>query len=85
MNAKDSVYFVYSQQQIDDDRVINGNIGRKFDPGDVSIGNSRVKYSKIILMDDLTKMTSNYPDTKIVAQGTLGNFKYTEIDNGFIK
>jgi hypothetical protein len=85
MGPKDNVYFVYSDQQIKEDKQINNNIGRKFEPGNVSIGNTRAKYSKIILTSDLDKMTAMYPDTKIVTQGILGNIKYTAIDNGFVR
>ena len=85
MGPKDNVYFVYSKQQIEEDKQINSKIGRKFDPGDVSIGNTRAKYSKIILVNDLDKMTSMYPDTKIVTQGIYGNIKFTPIDNGFVR
>lgn len=85
MGPKDNVIFVYSQQQINDDKRINERIGRKFDPGFVAIGNTRAKYSKIILNTDLDKMTATYPDTKIVTSGILGNIKYTNIDNGFIR
>ena len=83
MSPKDNVYFVYSQQQVDEDKATAARIGRKFNPGNVSIGNTTVKYSKILLQADIDKMTSMYPDTKIVAQGILGNIKYTPIDNGF--
>lgn len=85
MTAKDDVYFIYSTQQIEEDKAINARIGSKFIPGNVSIGNTIVKYSKILLKSDLDKMTAMYPDVNIVAQGTLGNFKYTKIDDGFIR
>lgn len=85
MTAKDEVYFIYSKQQIEEDTEINARIGRKFVPGDVSVGNNRVKYSKILLVSDLDKMISVYPDTKIVAQGIYGNMKFTKIDDSFIR
>lgn len=85
MDAKDDVVFVYSTQQIEEDTVINRNIGRAFIPGNVSVGNDRLKYSKIVLKDDLNKMVSQYPDTKIVTSGKLGDFKYTKINNDYIK
>lgn len=85
MTAKDEVYFLYSKQQIEEDTAINLNIGRKFIPGDVSVGNERKKYSKIIETKDLNKMMSMYPDVKIVVKGILASMKYTKIDNSFIK
>lgn len=85
MNSRDYVVFVYSKQQIDEDRAINAKINRNFIPGEVSVGSDRIKYSKILLKDELPKMTSMYPDSKIVAEGTLGNFKYTKINNDFIR
>jgi len=85
MTNRDEVRFVYSQQQIAEDTSINARVGRTFVPGQVSVGNTRMQYSKIILRDELNKMTSVYPDTKVVAEGVLGNFKYTKVDEGFIK
>ena len=85
MNAKDEVYFMYSQQQIDTDTEINARIGRKFIPGDVSIGNNRAKYSKILLTSDLDKMIAMYPDAKIVTKGIYGNMKFTKIDDSFVR
>ena len=85
MTTKDEVYFVYSIQQVEEDKSINSRVGRKFIPGYVSVGNDRMKYSKILLKTDLEKMTSRYPDVNIVAQGVLGNFKYTKIDDGFVR
>lgn len=85
MNAKDEVYFMYSKQQIEDDKAINLKIGRKFIPGDVSVGNERKKYSKIIETKDLKKMTATYPDAEIVTKGLYGSMKFTRIDNSFIK
>lgn len=85
MTAKDEVYFTYSQLQIAQDKEIANKIGRRFECGDVSVGTSKVKYSKIILQSDIDKMTKVYPDTKIVASGKLGDLKYTPIVNDFIR
>lgn len=83
MSPKDDVYFVYSTQQVEEDKAMAKRLGRQFAPGNVSIGPKTAKYSKIILQKDLDKMTAVYPDTKIVAKGILGNIKYTPLNNGF--
>ena len=85
MNDKDEVYFIYSKQQVEEDKQINLQIGRKFIPGDVSVGNEKKKYSKIIETKDLNKMLALYPDTEIIIKGLYGSIKFTKIDNGYIK
>lgn len=77
--------FVYSDIQVKTDKSINKKIGRDFKCGDVSIGSNRKKYSKIIEKSELQSMCSQYPDTKIVAEGKLSEMNYTEITNNFIK
>lgn len=71
------VYFIYSEMQINEDRKVAQSIGRSFNIGDVYIGSTPKKYSKIVKERDFGAMLKQYPDSKIVTQGELEKIKYT--------
>lgn len=79
------VIFVYSEMQIEEEKKINKKVRRGFTCGEVAIGSQRKQFSKIILPNQLSHMTSLYPDTKIIYQGKLKEVSYVPIKNDFLK
>lgn len=77
--------FVYSEMQIAEEKRIQKNIGRDFLCGDISIGSTRKKYSKIINREELDHMTALYPDTKIIATGSIDELAYTPVTTNYLK
>ncbi len=80
----ETVIFVYSDMQLQEAKEINRKNNRNFSCGEVSIGSSAKRYSKIIREEDLKAMCAQYPDTVIVCQGRLRDFKYTPINEDYI-
>jgi hypothetical protein len=66
-------YFLYSDEQIEEKNNVLAQTGRKFVPGVVSVGSSKIKFTQ--LSDKPT--IDRFVDTKIVASGELSDFSYT--------
>ena len=78
--------FVFSEMQVAKEKEIAAKLGKTFQCGEVSIGASTKKYSKIIKdSTDLAQMLGLYPDTKIVAEGVLSKLNYTPVTTTFQK
>jgi hypothetical protein len=79
MRNKDyEVMFVYSEIQMEEENTIASKTGKKYVPGSVFTGAEAKLYTKIIKPEQWSFMRAQYPDVKIVDQGMLTAFKYTE-------
>lgn len=79
MKNKDyEAVFVYSEIQMDEENNIASKTGKKYTPGRVFTGATSKEYTKLIRADQLSFMKLQYPDTKIIDQGMISAFKYTE-------
>lgn len=72
------VVFVYSESQIAAANKVYSAAGKKFVCGLVSVGNTHKKYSKMITINKLDAMMSQYADTKVICYGNKLNTKYTK-------
>lgn len=68
------VYFLYSDEQIEEKNKILIRTGKKFLPGNVVVNGKRVKYTQIYSSPKMPR----FVDTKIVASGEKSTFTYTE-------
>ncbi|MBR6289161.1 MAG: hypothetical protein IKR19_07500 [Acholeplasmatales bacterium] len=68
------VYFLYSDEQIEEKNKILLKTGKKFLPGNVVVNGKRVKFTQIHSSATMLR----FVDTKIVASGELSSFTYTE-------
>ena len=68
------VYFVYSSEQIKEKNSILAPHNKKFKCGIVVVNGQRKEFTQIVT--DIKKM-SRFVDTKIVCEGILGDFTYT--------
>ena len=84
MSKMKLVLFMYSQMQIDQDKEINQKIGRDFQCGEVSLGASNQKFSKMIPESDLAIYQTAYPDAKIIASGDKNKMIYKKPSTPFI-
>ena len=66
-------YFLYSDEQIKEKNKVLAQTGKKFEPGFVTIGNRREKFTQ--LSDKPTMQ--RFVDTRIVTSGEENNFTYS--------
>lgn len=66
-------YFLYSDEQIIEKNKVLAQTGKKFEPGFVTIGNRREKFTQL----SNTPTMSRFVDSKIIASGEESNFTYT--------
>lgn len=68
------VYFLYSDEQIEEKNKILIKTGKKFLPGNVVVNGKRAKFTQIHTSPTMPR----FVDTKIVASGEQSTFTYTE-------
>ena len=68
------VYFLYSDEQIDEKNKILLKTGKKFLPGNVVVNGKREKFTQIHSSSTMPR----FVDTKIVVSGEQSNFTYTD-------
>jgi hypothetical protein len=71
------VYFLYSEEQIEEKNKILAGMSKMFQPGRVSVGANRLKFSQISTEPTLPR----FVDTKIVASGEESSFTYVPPQN----
>ena len=67
------VYFLFSEEQVQEKNQILAGMSKKFQPGVISIGNKKEKFSQISSSSTIPR----FVDTKIVAEGEQDKFTYT--------
>jgi hypothetical protein len=72
------VIFVYSEIMIREENVVLKTIGKQFIPGEVFIGTTSKKYTKMIVESEFEGIKLKYPDVKIIAKGDRYKLKYTQ-------
>lgn len=70
-------YFLYSDEQIAEKNKILSAAGKQFVPGTVIIKGKRQKFTQISDIPTIPR----YFDTKVIAEGNLSDFTYTEPKN----
>lgn len=68
------VYFLYSDEQIDEKNQILIKTGKKFLPGNVVVNGKRMKFTQIYSSPTMPR----FVDTKVIAYGEKSNFAYTD-------
>ncbi len=68
------VYFLYSDEQIEEKNKILIKTGKKFLPGNVVVNGKRMKFSQIYSSPTMPR----FVDTKVIAAGEKSDFTYTE-------
>lgn len=76
--------FMYSQEQIKEQKEINAKIGRDFVSGEVSVGSKRKKITDIIPMDALAGYMQRFPDGVIVHKGERAKTVYKKPTTPYI-
>ena len=71
------IIFAYSEQMINEQNAVLKSIGKKFVPGEVFIGNSSKKYTKLVTNDEFNELKLRYTDIRIVARGDRYKTHYT--------
>lgn len=74
MDKNQYVYFIYSEEQYKEKNQIMNITGRIFEPGTVVVNGTRKKFTQLSTKSSLAR----FIDSKIVAEGTLSQFTYTE-------
>lgn len=69
-----TVYFLYSDEQIEEKNQILIKTGKKFVPGTVVVDGKRQKFSQIHSSSTMPR----FVDTRIVASGEKSTFTYVE-------
>lgn len=72
--ARKYVYFLYSEEQFKEKNEILLKTGKAFEVGTVVINGTRKKFTQISTKSTIPR----FIDTKIIAQGYLDTFTYTE-------
>lgn len=67
------MYFLYSQQQVNDRNSILDKMNKVFKPGTVIVSGSKKEFSALSDKPEMPR----YNDTRIIAEGELSTFKYT--------
>lgn len=78
-NGNDTVIFVYSEIQKNEENEVSRKMGKRFICGNVYSGLGPKQYTKMILENELAAMCRKYPDTKVVTSGKLKNISFTEV------
>lgn len=78
------VCFVYSQMQVDEKKQVLQKIGRDFQCGEVSVGNSKVKFSDTVEVINLSAFKTAYPDAKIITKGIKSKMIYAKPTEKYI-
>lgn len=74
MKKTQYVYFLYSEDQYQEKNKILNTMGKRFQPGTVVVNGTRQKFTAISTKNTLAR----FVDTKVIAEGILGDFIYTE-------
>ena len=83
--AKNQIYcFMYSQEQIAEQKKVNNKVGRDFQCGEVSVGPKNRKISDIIPMDSLAGYMQRFPDGLIVYKGAKSKTTYKKPTTPYI-
>lgn len=69
-----TMYFLYSEEQINEKNKVLARANKKFEPGTIAINGRKVKFTQLSTSPTL----SRFVDTKIVATGDPTSFTYTE-------
>lgn len=67
------VYFLYSDEQIEEKNKVLAGMSKTFQPGVVTVGNKRKKFTQISSQSTIPR----FVDTKVVASGEQSSFTYT--------
>lgn len=67
------MYFLYSDEQIEEKNEVLRNMNKKFVPGIVIINGTKIKFTQI----SKNSTISRFADTKVVASGDLDKIEYT--------
>ena len=73
-NQKKYVYFLYSEEQFKEKNEILGKAGKSFESGTVVVNGTRQKFTQLSSTPSLPR----FIDTRVVAQGYIDQFIYTE-------
>jgi hypothetical protein len=71
------VYFLYSEEQYKEKNTILNKANKIFEPGTVVVNGARKKFTQLSNSSTLPR----FIDTKIIAEGNLSQFTYTEPQN----
>lgn len=77
MKSDQYVYFLYSDEQYKEKNNILNKANKMFEPGTVVVNGTRKKFTQLSDSSSLPR----FIDTKIVAEGILSQFTYTEPQN----
>nr|DAQ69675.1 MAG TPA: hypothetical protein [Caudoviricetes sp.] len=66
------VYFLYSDQQLQERKTIEKSISKSFVPGSVIVNGRKKMFTELS-----TKPTNRYADCKVVAEGYKSTMNYT--------
>lgn len=69
-----TMYFLYSEEQINEKNKILSKSAKKFSPGTVIVNGKRMKFTQLSSSPTMPR----FVDTKVIASGELSNFTYTE-------
>lgn len=67
------VYFLYSQEQLNEKNAILNKSGKEFVPGTVVLGGVKRNFTTLSSKSEIPR----FFDTQIVARGEISNFTYT--------
>ncbi len=67
------VYFLYSDEQIEEKNKVLAGMSKTFQPGIISIGNVKKKFTQISSEPTIPR----FVDTKVIASGEQSSFTYT--------
>lgn len=74
MDKNQYVYFIYSEEQFKEKNQILNRTGKTFEPGTVVVNGVRKKFTQLSTKPSIPR----FIDFKIVAEGELDKFSYTE-------
>lgn len=76
--SKNEMYcFMYSDEQVKEEKAVNLKIGRDFQCGEVSRGANKKKFSDLIKLTDMAGYYARFPDAEIVYKGIKNKTVYT--------
>lgn len=69
------VYFLYSDEHLKEQNSILNKVGKQFNPGTVVVNGKRKNFTII----SETKTIARFIDIKIVAEGNIDDFVFTDV------
>lgn len=85
MVSDNTVLFVYSDIQVNEEKEVASKVRKTFNCGLVSVGAKGERFSKMIKEDELKAMCAQYPDTKIVHKEKLSSAIFDKPTYTYIK